>query len=130
MLNFKLNLHIVEDSAEAHGIKPRGDIACFCLGWILFDQIGLNGCHRIKFRKEEIKISRFPVSWAGKNNLRMPRSGLTTPRSSTSTTAGSGSTPTGWTMPTTTMGRCRRFARNISSLGYLPCGRYSFIFNE
>ncbi|MGV8151750.1 MAG: DegT/DnrJ/EryC1/StrS family aminotransferase [Candidatus Nanoarchaeia archaeon] len=28
---YNYNLHVVEDSAEAHGIKPRGDIACFSL---------------------------------------------------------------------------------------------------
>jgi len=28
---YEYNLRVIEDSAEAHGVKPRGDIACFSL---------------------------------------------------------------------------------------------------
>jgi len=28
---YEYNLYVIEDSAEAHGIKPRGDIACYSL---------------------------------------------------------------------------------------------------
>ncbi|AJC53399.1 DegT/DnrJ/EryC1/StrS family aminotransferase [Streptomyces sp. 769] len=30
-LAYEYNLRVVEDSAEAHGVRPRGDIACFSL---------------------------------------------------------------------------------------------------
>jgi perosamine synthetase len=30
-ISYNYNLHVVEDSAEAHGVKPVGDIACFSL---------------------------------------------------------------------------------------------------